>query len=173
MNGEAYVTLSERPYRAQHCHLMIPRHFRIGSFVLDPRARKLSLGRTSVSLGSRAFDLLLALVSRHGGLATKDELMTEVWSGPSWTRTIWRPRFGHCAKPFPPTPVSLSDLQTVPGRGYRLVAGWKSSTWISKREVATRGDRRRRTSRRSRYRLSSFRSSISAMMRSRNILPKA
>ena len=35
----------------------------------------------SVAVGSRALDLLMLLVRRHGDLVSKDEIMTTVWPG--------------------------------------------------------------------------------------------
>ena len=55
-----------------------PQVFGFGSFRLMPQRRELLLNGDSVQLGSRAFDLLLALVKRQGQLATKDELMAEI-----------------------------------------------------------------------------------------------
>jgi DNA-binding winged helix-turn-helix (wHTH) protein len=53
--------------------------FRFGSFRLIPAERQLLCDGVLVELGSRAFDLLLALVRRNGRLATKGDLMAEVW----------------------------------------------------------------------------------------------
>lgn len=96
--------------------------FRIGSFVLDPRARHLKLGRASVSLGSRAFDLLLALVSRQGQLATKDELIAEVWQKAIVDENNLAAQISALRKVLAADPALAQGLQTVPGRGYRLVA---------------------------------------------------
>ena len=43
--------------------------------------RELLAHGVPVTLGQRAFDVLLLLVSRRGQLVTKDELMAEVWPG--------------------------------------------------------------------------------------------
>jgi len=58
-----------------------PDTFRFGSFHLLAARRELRFNGAPVAIGSRAFDLLLALVRRRGQLATKDDLMAEVWSG--------------------------------------------------------------------------------------------
>ena len=52
--------------------------FSFGPFRLSAERRQLSAFGVPVTLGQRALDLLLALVSRHGELVTKDELMAEV-----------------------------------------------------------------------------------------------
>ena len=53
--------------------------FRFGSFELFPVRRLLSRDGRTVKLGSRALDLLVALVERAGRVVTKDELMSQVW----------------------------------------------------------------------------------------------
>ena len=96
--------------------------YRIGSFLLVPGRRELSLGETTVPLGSRAFDLLLALIKRQGQLATKDELMAEVWSGTIVDENNLAAQVSALRKVLSADPSLARDLQTVPGRGYRLVA---------------------------------------------------
>jgi DNA-binding winged helix-turn-helix (wHTH) protein len=54
--------------------------FRFGSFELFPVRRLLVREGRPVRLGSRALDLLVALVERAGHVVTKDELMLRVWS---------------------------------------------------------------------------------------------
>jgi DNA-binding winged helix-turn-helix (wHTH) protein len=96
--------------------------FRIGSFVLNAKERQLALGRASVSLGSRAFDLLLALVRRQGKLATKDELIAEVWQREIVDENNLAAQISALRKVLAADPTLAKGLQTVPGRGYRLVA---------------------------------------------------
>jgi len=50
-----------------------------GPFRLLPRQRLLLSGDEPVRLGSRALDILVALVERAGELVGKDELMARVW----------------------------------------------------------------------------------------------
>jgi DNA-binding winged helix-turn-helix (wHTH) protein len=52
-----------------------------GRFRLDAHRRELLADRLAVPIGSRAFDILIALVEAGGRLVTKDELLRSVWSG--------------------------------------------------------------------------------------------
>ena len=54
---------------------------RFGHFELHPAERVLRVSGEPVALGSRAFDLLLALAQRHERLVTKQELLDLVWPG--------------------------------------------------------------------------------------------
>ena len=53
--------------------------YTFGRFVLRRRERLLLAGGTPVELGSRAVEVLLALVEADGALLTKDALMDRVW----------------------------------------------------------------------------------------------
>src|SRR5258708_13478156 len=52
-----------------------------GPFCLLPARQVLLEGETPVRLGSRALEILIALVERAGELVTKGELMACVWPG--------------------------------------------------------------------------------------------
>jgi DNA-binding winged helix-turn-helix (wHTH) protein len=52
-----------------------------GRFRILLRRRQLVADGVPIELGTRAFDLLLALVEADGSLVTKEELMSRVWPG--------------------------------------------------------------------------------------------
>ena len=54
--------------------------FKFGPFQLHPSRRRLLKGGVPVLLGSRAFDLLVALVQGRGRVLTKAELIRQVWA---------------------------------------------------------------------------------------------
>jgi len=53
--------------------------FVFGPFRLFPRQRLMTKAGKPVHLGSRAFDILVALLERPGELVSKEELMARVW----------------------------------------------------------------------------------------------
>jgi hypothetical protein len=74
-----------------------------GPYRLFPAERQLLKGETPVQIGSREFDILIALVERAGQVVTKRELFARVWpdvvveessvSGWPWATTVvveWR-----------------------------------------------------------------------------------
>jgi predicted ATPase/DNA-binding winged helix-turn-helix (wHTH) protein len=90
---------------------------------LDPGQRVLTRHGTPVELGSRAMDVLLALLRRHGEVATKTAIMAEVWPGTivednNLTTQIASVRraLGDGAAGTP------RFIVTIPSRGYRFVA---------------------------------------------------
>jgi DNA-binding winged helix-turn-helix (wHTH) protein len=89
-----------------------------GPYRLDPRERQLVRDGQTVPLPPKAFDLLVALVARAGHLATKEELLAEVWPGTfveeanlSYTISLLR-------KALRDEPERY--IETVPKRGYRF-----------------------------------------------------
>ena len=52
-----------------------------GRFRVLLRQRQLVADGVPIELGTRAFDLLLALLEADGSLVTKDELLSRVWPG--------------------------------------------------------------------------------------------
>jgi DNA-binding winged helix-turn-helix (wHTH) protein len=52
-----------------------------GPFHVLPSQRPLLEGDRSLRLGSRAFDIMIALVERAGQLVSKDEMRNLVWPG--------------------------------------------------------------------------------------------
>lgn len=55
--------------------------FAFGTFLLRPRERLLTQAGKPVSLGNRAFEILLLLLGRPGETISKDEIFQTVWQG--------------------------------------------------------------------------------------------
>ena len=79
-------------------------------------------------MGQRAFDILLVLVSRHGHLVTKDELMAEVWPGVIVEENNIQVHISALRKVLGTDGDPKRYLVTVPGRGYRFVAPVKTGS---------------------------------------------
>jgi predicted ATPase/DNA-binding winged helix-turn-helix (wHTH) protein len=96
--------------------------FAFGPFHLCPIRRELFVHGVPVTLGQRAFDVLLTLVSRHGQLVTKDELMAEVWPGVVVEENNLQVHVSALRKVLGAAGDGERYLLTVAGRGYRFVA---------------------------------------------------
>src|SRR5262249_20141157 len=77
---------------------------------------------TPVEVGSRALAVLLALVRRHGELASKDELLAEAWPDVVVEENNLQAQISALRKIFARDPAGATYVQTVPGRGYRFIA---------------------------------------------------
>lgn len=93
--------------------------YEFGPFRLDAAERLLSRDGEVVPLSPKAFDLLRAMVERHGRLLEKDELMRLVWpdtyveeANLSYTISLIRKALGDGGGQF---------IATVPKHGYRFV----------------------------------------------------
>lgn len=71
-----------------------------GRWRLLPAGRRLLADGAPVPLGSRAFDLLLALVEARGELVTKDALMRQVWPGTTVEENNIQVQFSALRKAF-------------------------------------------------------------------------
>jgi len=96
--------------------------YRFGAFRLLPQQRELLMSGAPIELGARGFDLLVALVKRHGQLATKGELMAEVWPGIVVGENNLPTQVSSLRKLLSVDAECGRCLQAVPGRGYRFVA---------------------------------------------------
>jgi TolB-like protein/Tfp pilus assembly protein PilF len=74
-----------------------------------------------VALGSRAFEVLLALAHRHGQLVTKDQLIAEVWPGIAIEDNTLAVHISALRRALGEGIDGARYVQTVPGRGYRFV----------------------------------------------------
>ena len=75
-----------------------------------------------VAIGSRALDLLLLLVRRHGELVARDEIMTTVWPGMVVEDSNLPTQISSLRRALDLGRANGSCIQTVSGRGYRFIA---------------------------------------------------
>ncbi|WP_082637380.1 ATP-binding protein [Bradyrhizobium retamae] len=96
--------------------------FTFGPFRLFPRQQLLLQGENPVSLGSRAFEILVALVEHAGEVADKDELIARVWPGLTVEDSNLRAQINAVRRALAEGGTGENYIVTVPGRGYRFVA---------------------------------------------------
>jgi DNA-binding winged helix-turn-helix (wHTH) protein len=95
--------------------------YSFGPFRLDPRERQLLRNGRPVPLTPKVFDLLCLLVSKHGRVLSKDEIMETLWHDAVVEEanlvqniSVLRKALGHSA--------GNEYIETVPRFGYRFVA---------------------------------------------------
>jgi DNA-binding winged helix-turn-helix (wHTH) protein len=93
---------------------------RFGDHVVLPAARTLLFRGAPIALGSRAFDLLIALLESRGEIVSKEELIRRVW--PSTVVEEGNLRF-QMARLRTALGCDRSRIKTVSGRGYLFAAG--------------------------------------------------
>ena len=95
-----------------------------GRFRLLPRRRQLRADGTPVELGTRAFDLLMALIEADGALVTKKELQALVWPDIFVEETNLKVEISALRKALG---EGRDFIQTETGRGYRFTAAIRST----------------------------------------------
>jgi predicted ATPase/DNA-binding winged helix-turn-helix (wHTH) protein len=93
-----------------------------GPFRLLPAQQVLLEGETPVRLGSRALEILIALVEHAGELVTKGELMARVWPDTVVEEGNLKVHVAALRRILGDGQPGRRYLATVTGRGYRFVA---------------------------------------------------
>lgn len=93
-----------------------------GAFCLLPTQRLLLEADEPVRLGSRALDILIALVERHGELVTKKDLMARVWPGITVVEANLAVHVSALRRALHDGQAGHRYLINIPGQGYRFVA---------------------------------------------------
>jgi len=99
------------------------RCFEFGGFRLDAAQRRLfAPDGAAIELPSRAFDVLLFMVERPGGLLDKSELLKAVWP----TTVVEESNLSQCIfalrRALGDNPAEPRFIATVPSRGYQFIA---------------------------------------------------
>ncbi|MNM96314.1 putative HTH-type transcriptional regulator [compost metagenome] len=93
------------------------RAYRFGTFLLRPARRELVADGVPVTLGSRAFDLLAALVEHAGQVVSRDALTAVAWPRMVVEDSSLRVQIAHLRRVLGP---EGPGIVTVPGQGYRF-----------------------------------------------------
>jgi predicted ATPase len=93
-----------------------------GPFHLLPARRLLLQAGRPVRLGSRALEILMALLERPGELVSKAELMARVWPDTFVEEGNLKVQVAGLRRALGDSGGSNRYLATIPGRGYRFVA---------------------------------------------------
>jgi Tol biopolymer transport system component/DNA-binding winged helix-turn-helix (wHTH) protein len=97
--------------------------YEFGPFHLDATRRVLLKEGEPLKLFPKEFDTLLALVERSGELLEKDDLMRQVWQNTIVEESNLTTNISHLRKLLGESRDRHDYIVTVPGRGYRFVAG--------------------------------------------------
>ncbi|WP_064681034.1 ATP-binding protein [Rhizobium bangladeshense] len=97
-------------------------YFGFGPYRLNPAARVLLRGGNLLALGSRAFDILVALVQNHGQVLSHGELMAFAWPGLTVEASNIRVQMTHLRREIGCGENGNRYIVSVAGRGYSFVA---------------------------------------------------
>ena len=95
---------------------------RIGDWALDRATNQIRRGSEVVHLEPKAVDLLIALAQRADQVVSREELLAEVWSGVVVSDDVLTQGVIKLRKALGDTSKDPCYIQTIPKRGYRLIA---------------------------------------------------
>ena len=93
-----------------------------GRFTLVPARRLLLMDDATVPLGSRAMELLIALVARAGTVVGKDDLVRQAWPDTHVEEGNLRVHIAALRRALGDGQDGARFIATIPGRGYSFVA---------------------------------------------------
>jgi two-component system response regulator MtrA len=101
----------------------LPSLIAFGSVRVDQNSRIVTVGDEVVSLTPKAYDLMLALIRRDGAVASRVDLLREVWgsAGDVITRTV-DSHMAELRRKLEPEPAAPRHFLTVWKIGYRFEA---------------------------------------------------
>jgi len=96
--------------------------YRIGEWTLIPRDRRLVCNATESLLSPRSTDVLVYLVERVGRTVTHQELLAEYWRGAISSTNAVHKSIAELRHAFALAGDETTYIETIPRRGYRLIA---------------------------------------------------
>lgn len=96
--------------------------FYFDDFEVDTVRRVLLKNGQTIALNPKAFDLLLALLKRHGEIVTKNDLLDAVWENQFVEEKNLAVQITALRKAFGERKDENRFITTVPGTGYKFVA---------------------------------------------------
>jgi TonB family protein len=97
--------------------------FRVGTWLVQPNLNTVSLNGTTVRLEPKVMGVLVCLASQPGGgLVSKDEILRTVWPATFVSDDVLTRSISELRRVFEDDARQPKFIQTIPKRGYRLVA---------------------------------------------------
>lgn len=96
--------------------------YSFADFEVDAKKRLLLKNAQTVSLNSKAFDLLLVLIENRGQIVSKEELFDKVWTNQFVEENNLTVHISALRKIFGEKKGEHQFIATIPGKGYKFVA---------------------------------------------------
>ena len=102
--------------------------FQMGPWLIEPSLNTVSREGASVHLEPKVMEVLVCLASRPGEAVGKDELLKTVWPETFVTDDVLTHSISELRRVFKDDARAPRIIQTIPKRGYRLVAAVENRT---------------------------------------------
>ena len=97
--------------------------YAFGPFVVDPVKRRLWREGRLVPITSKTFDVLVVLLEHRDHIVSKDELLNRVWPDTAVNENNLARQISSLRRALGQRPDQHDFVVTIPGHGYRFVAG--------------------------------------------------
>jgi DNA-binding winged helix-turn-helix (wHTH) protein/TolB-like protein/Tfp pilus assembly protein PilF len=94
----------------------------VGDWLVDAALNQISRGAEVQHLEPKAVEVLVALARQAGEVVSRDDLLSEVWKGLSVSDDVLTQCITKLRQALGDTSKEPSYIQTIPKRGYRLIA---------------------------------------------------
>jgi TolB-like protein/DNA-binding winged helix-turn-helix (wHTH) protein len=108
--------------------------FRVGPWTVRPSLNILSQNGTAVRLEPKVMEVLVCLASKPGSAIPKEEILKAVWPDTFVTDDVLIRSISELRRVFGDSPRDAHLIETIPKRGYRLVAPVEAINGDSKME---------------------------------------
>ncbi len=96
--------------------------YRVGAWEANPKTCRIARGGSEVRLSPRSMNVLVYLAERSGETVTHEELLTEFWRGAVSSPNAVHKCMTELRHAFGNGGADAAYIETVPKRGYRMVA---------------------------------------------------
>jgi adenylate cyclase len=112
----------------------VPGKIKVGTWTVTPALNLLQCGTRSIRIEPRAMDVLMALAQRAGGVVSVDELLAAVWKGVIVGEGSVYLAVRQLRQALDDSPAGARYIETIPKRGYRLMASVEDVNDVEHRE---------------------------------------
>ncbi|MGC2530273.1 MAG: winged helix-turn-helix domain-containing protein [Candidatus Acidiferrum sp.] len=106
-----------------------PRFVRFGPFQLDQQRQELAKNGSRLKLQGKVYQVLVALIEKHGEVVTREELRQRLW--PADTHVNYDANVNTTVNKLRQVLGDSTDkplyIETIPRKGYCLVTRWEAS----------------------------------------------
>jgi len=96
--------------------------FSLGNWVVEPQLNRVSNGEISVHLEPKVMEVLLCLADRPGEVVSRREIIDSVWTVEFIADSTLTHAVADLRRAFADDPRAPRFIETIPKRGYRLIA---------------------------------------------------
>ena len=112
--------------------------FKVGDWLVEPELDRVSQGPVTRNLRPKVMELLMYLANRPGQVASSEEILDDLWAGKIVTDSSVYRCIGELREALAGDEGRQEYIDTIPKKGYRLIAPVEGLDEVSEPVGATR-----------------------------------